>query len=135
MRRRDASQVSMEAFCLHPIVQSDDDLKRSFQSEQLFGAERKWDWNPRALILAIEYRRVANAYLSTRRIDSLDDIELSVLSEVQEMLVADKVQNRKDFERYHQGHPRYKVLSEYFRNWLRRLELTELQYRDLIDNL
>ncbi|MDF1661601.1 MAG: hypothetical protein P1V97_07500 [Planctomycetota bacterium] len=135
MMRRGACVVAMEAFCLHPMVQGDEDLRQSFGSEDLFGADSRWDWEPRALILAMEYRRVANAYLSGRCIDSISEIQLSVLPEVQEMLVADKVQNRKDFERYHQDHPRHKELTEYFQNWLRRLEISESDYLMLIDGL
>lgn len=122
----------MEAFCLHPIVQSDDELRAYFQSEKFHG---DCDWEPRALVLAMEYRWIANAYLSTRRIDSISEIQLGILTEVQEMLVADKVQNRKDFERYHRDHPRFKELTEYFQNWLRRLEISEPEYLRLIENL
>ena len=77
-----------------------------------------------AIMLAMEYRRVANAYLSTRKIESISEIELSPLKEVQQMLIADKIQNNKDFRLYNRDHPRYDELCQYFDNWLDRLEIT-----------
>jgi hypothetical protein len=48
------------------------------------------------------------------------------------MLIADKVQNRKDFERYHRDtHPRARDLDHYFRNWLIALRVTETRYHEL----
>jgi hypothetical protein len=71
----------------------------------------------------MEYRRVANAYLSKREIKSLDDIELSPLHEVNQMLWADKLQNQKDFRLYHMGkHERSDILEQYFINWINKLE-------------
>ena len=46
--------------------------------------------------------------------------------ELRAMLIADKVQNKKDFQLYHQGtHERSKELSEYFDDWLELLGVTE----------
>jgi hypothetical protein len=85
-----------------------------------------------ALALAMEYRWVANSYLSQRMIQSIDEIQLSPLIEVQQMLIADKIQNRKDFDRYHRDtHPRARELDRYFRNWLTALEITEARYQEL----
>ena len=70
-----------------------------------------------ALLLAMEYRRVANSYLSTMPIEGFvgftdDRIRL--------MLLADKLQNEKDFRLYHEGtHPRTVELREYFDNWIK----------------
>jgi len=44
----------------------------------------------------MEYRSVANDYLSTRIISDVQEIRLSPLPDVQDMLIADKVQNYKD---------------------------------------
>lgn len=107
--------MAKRAWCLHPLVQADDDLVSNFAL--LVQAD------PRAVALAMEYRRVANAYLSRRAITSLEEIELSPLNDVNKMLYVDKIQNRKDFRQYHLGtHPRSKELEQYFENWIQRLE-------------
>lgn len=133
LRALKASRQACEAYCLHPIVQSDADLTQACRPRGvLVGAKV----SPVSLALAMEYRRVANAYLSIRKIQSISEIELSPLADVQVMLIADKVQNRKDFEIYHQAtHPRSRVLDQYFRNWLRRLNVTEKKYHQLCELL
>ncbi len=105
-----ATQAAMQAYCLHPLFQGDQEL-REVRPEML---QR---FSPRALLLVMEYRSVANAYLSERQINRIEEIRLSPLEEVQYMLIADKIQNRKDFERYHKPfHPRSIELELYFRN-------------------
>lgn len=108
-----ASDAAIRAFCLHPMIQSDEDLVRNIH--RLDGA------SPAAVCLAMEYRAVANAYLSTRKIASIEEIKLSPLRDVNWMLFADKVQNKKDFLLYNKNHPRAKELNQYFDNWLKRL--------------
>jgi hypothetical protein len=64
-------------------------------------------------------------------INSLDDIRLSPLKDVNDMLIADKIQNRKDFELYHLGtHDRSEQLDQYFKNWLEKLEVSEDFYNE-----
>lgn len=121
-----ASAQAMQAYCLHPILQADEALVEARQAD--FAGVDPW-----VIILAMEYRKTANAYLSMRSIKTLDEIELSPLKEVNYMLIADKVQNRKDFEKYHlQSHPRSPVLEQYFKNWLARLAISEDRYQELI---
>jgi hypothetical protein len=130
LRAINASERAMRAFTIHPLVQLDEELPRSY--ERL--GELTDD--PRVLVLAMEYRNIANAYLSGREVASLDEIGLGPLPEVHAMLVADKVQNRKDFARYHRGtHPRSDALDRYFDNWLRRLGITEDRYDALAARL
>jgi len=120
-----ASDLTKRAFCLHPIFQSDSDLSKNWNSnlEKL---------SPNAIVLALEYRSVANEYLSIRKIQSIDEIRISPLKEVNLMLVADKIQNRKDFEIHHEGlHERSTELKEYFSNWLQRLDISEKMYQDI----
>lgn len=114
------------AYCLHPIFQTDNDLDCArFYSD-------KWkECHPTSILLALEYRSVANEYLSPKDDVLPSAIRLSPLKEVNDMLIADKVQNRKDFELYHETtHPRSKELARYFRNWLERLEVSEEQYAE-----
>jgi len=88
------------------------------------------------LLLAMEYRNIANATLSHRTIATAADIPLSPLPEVNAMLVADKVQNRKDFILHHaRSHPRSKELDRYFRLWLERLGVSESQFGELFEAL
>jgi hypothetical protein len=118
-----ASDCAKQAFCLHPLLQANDDLLVHVDEP------RFCEVPPRALLLAMEYRSVANAYLSRRTISDVQQIRLSPLEEVNQMLVADKVQNFKDFRAHHLGtHPRSAELDAYFRKWLTRLEVTIPQF-------
>lgn len=111
-----ATPLAVRAYCLHPIFQDGLELNKNRQLAH--------DQDPYVLMLAMEYRQIANAYLSFREIDGLDDIKLSPLSEVNEMLVADKIQNFKDFMRYHhKTHPRSGKLHRYFNNWFKKLNI------------
>lgn len=123
-----ASLEAKKAYCLHPIYQSDELIteygKKDMRDKNIFGLSANVVTN------AVEYRHTANNYLSTREIESLDDIVLSPLKDVNDMLIADKIQNRKDFELYHEGtHPRNKELAQYFRNWLEKLKISEEDYQ------
>jgi hypothetical protein len=119
LQQRGASARAMKAFCLHPLVQEDAALAATFPRI----AELTDD--PAVLALALEYRNIANATLSTREIAGAADIPLSPLAEVNEMLVADKLQNWKDFVLHHRGtHPRSAALDRYFALWHERLGVT-----------
>ncbi len=120
----------MAAFCIHPLLQDDASLQASLEGRSVF---LRHGIDPEIVVLAMEYRQVANAYLSHHYQGVEDRIALSCLPEVNAMLVADKVQNRKDFELYHWGsHPNSQVLENYFANWLRRLNITEARYQELL---
>lgn len=117
-----SSQSTKNAFCLHPLLQ--DDVSVSANYSNLCQTMSAYD-----ISLAMEYRSIANAYLSQRNINSLNDIKLSPLDEVNELLIADKVQNYKDFLLYHYGtHARSNELNQYFNNWI-----DKLQCRDIFD--
>lgn len=90
---RGASERVTRAFCLHPLVQADADLAASYPRIDELSDD------PRVFVLALEYRNIANATLPTRSIASADDIPLSPLAEVNQMLVADKVQTDRTFSR------------------------------------
>lgn len=112
-----ASDSAKRAFCLHPLVQGDPELQSNIDvlSSRVISLK--------AMMLAMEYRRAANAYLCTVRTDgwSVEEAEAQIgllLPDVRDMLIADKVQNRKDFMAAHYGtHPRSDQLLKYFNNW------------------
>jgi hypothetical protein len=116
-----ATDQAKRAFCLHPIVQTDEDLKANYP--MVASTCNAW-----VVMLAIEYRSVANEYLSDK-VDTDQNIRLSPLFEVNEMLFADKVQNRKDFMTYHYGtHARRDELARYFNKWLNALDVNADTY-------
>lgn len=118
---RHASVSTKRAFCLHPLVQDDATLKENLDS-LIVNADKV------ALLLAMEYRNIANQYLSERKINDVRDINLSPLPEVNEMLIADKIQNYKDFCLYHKAtHECADELEEYFLNWFERLEIFNIE--------
>lgn len=113
-----SSLATKEAFCLHPLLQIPNTL-RDFVTHPDLSI-----FNPLAFILAMEYRNKANAYLCRPKTDhyTLDDLPVMVLPEVTQMLIADKVQNYKDFLQYHQvNHERSEQLDNYFGLWLQHL--------------
>lgn len=126
-----ASDAAKRAFCLHPLLQDDD----SYAANLPRAHELTTD--PHVLALALEYRRVANAALSHRDYTGgALDIELSPMPEVNDMLIADKVQNRKDFVLHHlDRHPRSAALDRYFRLWLDRLGVSDARYDELVAKL
>lgn len=125
-----AGKRAMEAFCIHPLVQDDEALQAALQPGSVFASFAP---DPAIVVLAMEYRQVANAYLSHHCRGEDDSFNLSRLPEVNAMLVADKVQNRKDFEIHHLGsHENSVVLQRYFGNWLRKLDISETRYGELV---
>ncbi len=121
-----ASERAMRAWCLHPLVQVDDDLRRTYAAGLLDGFE------PAVVALALEYRNIANAFLSPMEghpgYDDPGRIARSPLAEVDAMLVADKLHNCKDFRMYHRGvHPRSAWLERYFMRWLAALGVDPAQ--------
>lgn len=120
LRAVGASERVWRAWCLHPLVQSDEALAEAYPRVAALTDD------PTVLALAMEYRNVANACLSHRAIASAGDIALGPLPEVAAMLRADKVQNYKDFLLHHgETHPRRAALHRYFRLWLERLEVSD----------
>jgi len=115
---------AMLAFCLHPLIQDDADLEENIAHVSI-------NVSPTVIALAMEYRSVANEYLPLK-VGTGQQIRLSPLEEVNDMLVADKVQNAKDFYVHHsETHPRSKELSQYFAEWFNALDITTGLYMEL----
>ncbi len=119
----DASFDSKAAYCIHPLFQNDQDLMTvGEQFIQRYGFRR-------TVFLAMEYRNIANRYLAK---DTKILLKLSPIKDVNDMLIADKIQNRKDFEIYHKHcHKNAERLDQYFKEWLNALSITEQQFQDL----
>lgn len=123
-----ADDFVIEAFCIHPLLQLDTQLVGLFSN---LNDNLLLTLNPKVLILTMEYRKVANAYLCKPETDdwTIDKIRFScplVLDDVRLMLIADKVQNYKDFLTYHSStHLRKIQLKQYFENWLKYLDCEE----------
>jgi hypothetical protein len=118
-----AVETTKKAFCLHPLFQADEDLQENYYMASFV--------EPHVLLLTMEYRNIANAYLSDK-IDTDWQLKLSPILEVNEMLIADKVQNMKDFMTYHHGtHARSHELIRYFDKWLTALKIGPMEYRSL----
>jgi len=124
LNRIEATMTAKKAYCIHPLIQGDEDL---LQNRYLLS-----EVDVQTVITATEYRSVANEYLSKRKIQSADDIRLSPLKDVNDMLIADKIQNRKDFELYHKNHEHARELKEYFDNWFYKLGITEEFYQECV---
>jgi hypothetical protein len=146
LRRYGSDEVVMEAYAVHPLFQANPDLEKNFYLCD--------DLHPLVVLYAMEYRNIANSFLSgkvqRKRISGWGDpsdqcdweaypietIKLSPLQSVNEMLVADKVQNRKDFIRYHKdSHARSLELDFYFKYWLNALGISESRYEQLSEGL
>lgn len=113
--------MQLDAWCIHPIVQSD----AAFLESGLITSTEvgSWTWT-----LALEYRRAANAYLCKPLTDSWTDADAKsqigeIYHDIRMLLLADKLQNQADFIKHHKGtHPRSKQLTKYFERWLRILD-------------
>lgn len=130
-----ASTAAMQAYCLHPIFQHNDQL-----CSDGYAAATTPGLNPLALMLTMEYRARANDFLSGK-VDlklALNDFphpkpDWGVLAEVKHMLIADKVQNYKDFMLHHsETHERKLELKHYFELWHATLSLPSHKVRELI---
>ncbi|WP_041547547.1 hypothetical protein [Chamaesiphon minutus] len=121
----------IEAFCLHPLFQNDKLLSQLL-------ADTSDDLaliSPRAIVLGMEYRRIANSYTIKNKIRNPESIEIGSIDKVHKMLVADKIQNKKDFMKYiyrKHARPSYQKVSQhglqYFNSWLDRLSVSQDMY-------
>ncbi|MFZ6779268.1 hypothetical protein ACO0LD_20765 [Undibacterium sp. Ji83W] len=119
MIRLNASLDALKAFCIHPLFQADQELAVYAPMASAFQAE--------VMMLVMEYRRAANAYLCKPHTDAWDMADLAlyvgwILPEVRKMLMADKLQNQVDFLMHHADtHQRRAELKRYFELWIKYL--------------
>lgn len=118
-----ASLDAKEAWCLHPIFQGDRDF--------IAAVDRASKWSSKAVALATEYRSQANAHLSFHPPRVPTAAVRGMHPDVKDMLIADKIQNRKDFEVYlrHQI-PNAGRLTAYFGEWFEALGISDAVYED-----
>jgi len=108
-----ATDEAKSAYCIHPLFQSDDDLVQVVRNETCKSH------SPYILLLAMEYRNKANAWLSNVEMNDEFVPPTLPIYDVKIMLIADKIQNYKDFMKYHYGiHPRSDELDKYFHAWI-----------------
>jgi hypothetical protein len=118
-----AKEYVKAAFCLHPLLQGDAEYTMFIDK---IGNDPKV--NSAALVLALDYRRAANAYLCKPHTDSWTQDEISeavgpLLEDLRFMLIADKKQNQRDFLHAHKRtHKRSDQLTKYFENWMEYLK-------------
>lgn len=117
-----ADELTKAAYCVHPLFQSTEDMKNSYTNR----VHKKV--HPTVLMLAMEYRNTANAFLCRPETDGYGEGDLPglALEEIRLMLIADKVQNYKDFLIHQRNtHERGNELSAYFKKWLWHLGVEE----------
>lgn len=113
-----ASHDAQCAYALHPIFQSTPAF-RDLVGGHL--APSFTELNFYAVALAVEYRHIANGYL-LKHYRAGEELKVSPILEVNQMLWADKMQNRDDFRKFHLGtHKHSSDLEGYFGLWLETL--------------
>lgn len=130
LNKLSASLDAKLGYIIHPIFQSDEELKRCYNHTSLTNI------SPQSLINALEFRNIINNYSKFRTIKDFDEIKLSPLKDVNFMVAADIIQKRKDFEQYHiHTHEHSQQLIIYFNNWLKRLNIGEHFYQTIKEEL
>lgn len=143
--------MAARAYCLHPLLQNDNELATvgAHYADRLYAQAFP-------VMLAMEYRARANEWLSDKVVDDssysynedntkrrvVERYKLigkptpGVLREVRMMLVADKVQNYKDFITHHRGtHARSAELDLYFKAWLDALGISQAGFAELRETI
>lgn len=120
-----ADATVLRAWCVHPLFQNDELFIPILKSYKYFSTE-----SVIVTVLAMEYRKVANAFL-------VPDLELiavpkiSPIDEVNTMLIADKVQNYREVQLHRKQLEPSEHLDRYFSKWFMSLKVTEPQRKFL----
>lgn len=129
LEKMGATELVQNAYCVHPLFQDSQQLPHTLSK---LG---NLDIHPYSLVLVMEYRNQANRWLSDKVTRLHDEVTINgqpspgPLPDVRLMLIADKVQNYKDFLQYHaKSHARALELEEYFQQWFNALEINWEDY-------
>lgn len=138
LRHLGSDDVTLKAYMLHPMVQDDGNLPKTYRKLSVMANSSVPDpiLTTESVMFAMEYRYIANSFLSPMEnhpgYEDAEKIKLSPIPEINEMLVADKVQNYKDFLVHHaDSHPRADWLDKYFKQWLTRLGISMSEFNRL----
>lgn len=120
--------VVQAAFAIHPLYQSDEALTNHYPLLSTF--------DPVTVALTMEYRSVANRGIRREVKKNNWTVELSCLFSVNQMLVSDKIQNRKLFlNHYPKNLADYAEIDRYFDVWLKALNISEKRYEEIVNQL
>lgn len=109
-----ADEMVVDAFCLHPLFQD----KEVFNTILRKNTPNLSTLPVQCVILAVEYRTIANGYLPKDYRTATDKIRLSDVPEVNLMLLADKFQNQRAFRATKDLYPNADILEKYFVRWI-----------------
>lgn len=115
-----ATDETKKAFIIHPVFQGDGNIQDSLHNH--WGTD--FDWQ--VILLAVEYRKAANSYLPNEVGYFKEELVRRVkepvipVDHVRNMLIADKVQNYKDFLKYQNpiSCNNHQQLCFYFNDWM-----------------
>lgn len=109
----ESDDIAKRAFCLHPIYQVDEFMNIAQQKGLLRNLSKTTKF------FASDYGFIANRYLAKHKLQTDHRfISYGKSQTLKRMLIADKVQNYKDFVKYHyNSHPNSEHLNNYFISW------------------
>lgn len=127
-----SGEEARQAFCLHPLVQD------NVMTPEEISLRTK---SPDVVLYTVQYAQVANAYLPKHFRSYKDKLPVIPNITVHFMLIADKVQNFKDFYRSFKNNKHlltensYHDLIHYFHNWFLHLGISPVSYVELVVDL
>lgn len=126
--------TSMKAYCLRPLLQDDHSFEEGWKTVCRNGVQ------PRALVLAMEFRRIANSFLPSPYTDrwTIAKIKLRVgliIPPVRLMLIAHKAVGYRQFLQHAGRHARHRELAVYFEKWFVLLDVTKQEILALTEDL
>ena len=126
-----ADKLTIEAYILHPFIQCVNlkgaDSKIIMTQEEMEKYLNIYEIEPEIVAKLFLYRKFANAYLCRPETDNMVFKQVKFLlirlcnyQDIIKMLIADKIQNYKDFLKHRKNdHPRSEELNYYFNMWLK----------------